>query len=131
MNQVSDSIVTSITQLAAPLDSIASKSAVAITGTDLVTAAVLTSAEAEYGAPVKFLIRVPSQDGGYTTGNGSFTAAVQVSAVNTAYDVRTVAKAANVDPYINGVVVQEIPGGTQRSMSLLFKSFKQGQYGPN
>lgn len=58
-----------------------------------------------FGQAVKLLIRVPSQTG--CISNGCF---------NNPYD-----------PYIEGIVVS-VMGNQQRSVPLLFKAFKQGQY---
>ncbi|MFA7404955.1 MAG: hypothetical protein WC007_13250 [Pelobacteraceae bacterium] len=133
MNQISDSIVTSITQLPAPNDQIGIKSFVTISGDDLINNSIITAAEGQSGTPIKFLIRVPAQAGSpaFTTltdnavpilGGGSLTAVGSAAGVATA---------SVVDPYINGVVIQLVPGGSQRSISLMFKSFKQGQYNVN
>jgi hypothetical protein len=122
MNKVSDSIVTSINQLPAPNDNIPTAGAVSISGDDLVSGGIITAAEGQYGAPIKFLIRVPSQSGGFTTLTDN------VVPILNAGTAAGVAIASNVDPYINGVVVQVVPGGSQRSIPLLFKAFKQGQY---
>lgn len=125
MNQISDSIVTSIKQLPAPNDSIATGSFVTISGTDLVNGGVLTTTETGNGAPIKFLIRVPAQ-----MGNPAFTtlATTNVAPGTPVGSAAGVATASVVDPYINGIVIQVTPNGSQRSIPLTFKSFKQGQY---
>lgn len=121
MNKSTRSIITSITQLGQGEYSLNSAiptgGFVTVTGKDLLNGGILSAQELSDGAPVKFLIRVPAQagstNGGYTTLTGA----------------AGVATASVVDPYITGIVVQSYNGGTaQRTIPLLFKSFKQGQY---
>lgn len=107
MQKNSDTIVASNTQIATPagLDTIPAGSSISITASNLVTAGVLTAAEAADGHPIKFLIRVPSQSGGLDAGQQT-----------------------NNDPYINGLVVSIYGSTNQRSVPLLFKVWKNGQY---
>jgi hypothetical protein len=81
------------------------------------------------GQPIKFLIRVPAQMGNpaFTTFGISGPNTINVSGDSISGSAAGVATASNVDPYISGIVVQTFAGG-QRTIPLLFKSFKQGQY---
>lgn len=126
MNKITDSIVTSITQIAGK-EEIATGGVTEYSGEVFQNAGFLTADELNTGAPVKFLIRVPAQ-----AGSPAFTTLTDaVSGVMNSGSAAGVATASVVDPYITGVVVQVVPGGSQRSISLMFKSYKQGQYGPN
>lgn len=134
MNQNTGEIVTSIQQLGQGQYSnnalIPSNGFITVTGMDLLNGGILSAQELTDGAPVKFLIRVPAQagmNGGLTTGEEWSLDATNVYW----YDGTSanVATASIVDPYITGIVVQTYDTGkAQRSIPLVFKSFKQGQY---
>jgi hypothetical protein len=148
LNQVQTSIVTSIKQLGATAttgsslansaglndnSSIPINGYITITGPDLIAGAspiVAGGAAAlAQGVPIKFLIRVPAQMGApaFTTITAGSLAVP--GTVNPTGSGAGVATASVVDPYISGIVVSTYNGGTaQRSVPLLFKSFKQGQY---
>lgn len=109
-NASTSSVVTSTKQLTLPgqftadLTQIpANGGQVTISGADLVANGVITDADAQSGAAVKILLRVPTQN--------DFIGAI--AGVTTA------------DPYITGIVVSTTPQG-QRSIPLDFKIYKNG-----
>lgn len=76
-----------------------------------------------FGQAVKLLIRVPSQ-----TGCQSSTGTISLNYDRTGGTYSgTICNNNPYDPYIEGIVVS-VMGGQQRSIPLLFKAFKQGQY---
>lgn len=153
MNQNKDSIVTSILQLEGVSQypnsagvnlnaAIPAGGYVTITGLDLFTGGVLSATELDQGAPIKFLIRVPAQAGSFNAGMADLQVVDgDASGSGEVYDsgfgaadyitgsAAGVGTLSVVDPYINGIVVQTYNSGTaQRSIPLVFKGFKQGQY---
>jgi hypothetical protein len=92
---------------------------VAISGFDLVNNSVITAADALTGAAVKILLRVPTQQ--------DFTVASSGTLVAGTYTQNgPVAANSIADPYITGVVVQTVPGGSQRAINLNFKLSRNG-----
>lgn len=75
------------------------------------------------GIPVKFLVRVPSQQG-TTTYSGSLTPGMEFLT-----ETGTISHTNPYDPYIEGIVVSVYPGGGQRNIPLKFKTFKNGEFG--
>jgi hypothetical protein len=136
---IPSSIVTSTTSLTVPgvftadLTQIPTNGQITISGTDLINNNVISAGDAAIGAAVKFQIRVPTQFDPLT-GTEAGTIAVSSNTPPAApggfsgtYAGTLTAQVNGIaDPYITGVVVQVVPGGSQRSINLNFKLTKNG-----
>jgi hypothetical protein len=147
MNQDKNSIVPANRQFSNPaLYAIPEGGSWLLTGTAITTEAltdggakIATEAELAAGLPIKFLVRVPSQSGNEFNRNrilgdaGDLIGFAPTAALNELLARTTLNNITQKDPYINGtVMITYGPNGTyQKNGQLLFKTFKNGQYGNN
>lgn len=142
-NNDSGKVIVALKQLSGK-EVIPAGGAIEITGSEL--KALCPSCDWNFGQAIKFLVRVPSQTGCMSasgTSDGTISGTLSGSITTNENNGQSISGAiagtltgtyAGVncynnpyDPYIEGIVVS-VAGGQQRSIPLLFKAFKQGQY---